>query len=57
MQEAEDQRLVEDHIRLLREQADCRLDVLMIGEVDFLRKVEALLHGYREISDPLDLLP
>lgn len=57
MQEAEDQRLVEDHIRLLREETDCGFDVFMVREVDFLGKVEALLHGDGEISDPLDLLP
>ena len=56
VQEAEDQGLVEDHICLLGEQADPGLDVFVVGEVDLLRDVEALLHGDGEIGDALDLL-
>lgn len=56
MQEAEDEALVEDDIRLFGEEADCGLDVFVIGEVDLLGEVEALLHGDGEISDAFDLL-
>lgn len=56
VQEAEDEGLVEEDVCLFGEEADCGLDVFVVGEVDLLGKVEALLHGDGEISDALDLL-
>lgn len=56
MQEAEDDRLLEEDVRLLGKEADSCLDVLLIGEVDFLRQEEAFLHRDGEVRNTLHTL-
>jgi hypothetical protein len=56
VQKAKDYCFLEDDIGLLGEETHCRLDVLLVGEVDFLCEEEALLHGDGEVSDAFDPL-
>jgi hypothetical protein len=58
VQETENERLLEDDVSLLGQQAHSRFYVLFICEVDLLSQEEALLHRNRKICDPLhSLLP
>jgi len=56
MQKPYDHGFSEYHISPFRQQTHSVLNVLIVREIDFFGKEEALLHADAEISDPLDLL-